>query len=204
MLVELSKDHMAESVFLLQPTRPILCTTKNDDGSDHVAPFSWVNPVSQNPPRLALALLNSPRRQHSLENIEKTGEFVVNIPDLILVESLVRCSYKTKRGENKFERSGYTRLPSIKVAPPSIKECRAHLECKLVQAINAGDHTLLIADIVHASYDNNAYGKDLLIKADAFEPVIHVTNYCLPDSQVHIFLRPGGEYVVNVPYYEDE
>jgi len=76
-------------VFLSQLGRPILCTTKNNDGSDHVAPFSWINPVSHKPPRIALALLNSPKKQQSLENIERSAEFVVNMPAIHLMNCVM-------------------------------------------------------------------------------------------------------------------
>lgn len=197
---DVSPEKLYDSVFLLQPSRPILCTTKNEDGSDHVAPFSWINPASYKPPRVALALQNSPKKQHSLENIERTGEFVVNIPSLDIAEKLVECSYKTKSGENKFERSEFKRLSSRKVQPPGVQECRAHLECKLLSKMPAGDHTILIADIVHACYDDEAYGFDMLIKLDKFTPAIHLKNYYLEDSQVHVFLSPGGSHVTEVQY----
>ena len=193
-------DKLFNSVFLLQPSRPILCTTKNEDGSDHVAPFSWINPASHKPPRIALALVNSPKKQHSLDNIERTGEFVVNIPGLELADKLVECSYSTKFGENKFERSGFTRLPSAIIEAPGIKECRAHLECKVINSVNAGDHTLLIADIVNAQYDEDAFGNNLLVRLENFTPTVHVADYCLKDSQMHIFLAPSRAHVAEVPY----
>lgn len=191
---------LAKSVFLLQPGRPILCTTKNSDGSNHVAPFSWINPVSHKPPRVALALLNSPKKQQSLLNVESTGEFVVNMPGLELAEKLVECSFLTEEGENKFVRSGFTPLPSIKVKPPGIKECKAHLECRLINSINTGDHTLLVADVVYASYDLRAYGPSLLINTEEFIPAIHLFNFNLDKSQIHIFLRASSTHTIEVPY----
>lgn len=196
-------EKLLDSVFLLQPSRPILCTTKNEDGSDHVAPFSWMNPISHDPPRIALALLNKPQKQHSLENIERTGEFVVNIPDIKIAEKLVECSYSTKFGENKFERSGFTRLPSMHIKPPGIKECRAHLECKLINAIDVGDHTLLISDIVNAQYDECAFSQNLLVRLSEFTPTIHIANYSLDKSQIHIFLASSGAHVTEVPYPQE-
>lgn len=196
----MSDQELFNSVFLLQPSRPILCTTKNEDGSNHVAPFSWINPVSHKPPRVALALMNTPQKQHSLENIERTGEFVINIPDLDSAEKLVETSYSTKFGENKFVRSGFTKMDSSSVEPVSIQECRAHLECKVINSIVTGDHTLLIADILCAKYDEEAFGPGLLIKLDKYKPVIHMTSYVLKQSQVHVFLSPSGTYTTEVPY----
>ena len=197
-------SELFNSVFLLQPGRPILCTTKNSDGSNHVAPFSWINPVSYKPPRVALALLNDPKKQQSLGNIERTGEFVVNLPGFDLAEKIVETSYSTKFGENKFERSGFTSLASVKVEPQGIEECKAHLECKVINSINAGDHTLLIADVVHASYDEEAFSPSLLMKIEKFMPAVHIFNFNLEQSQLHIFLAPGSTHSIEVPYPKEK
>lgn len=188
------------SVFLLQPSRPILCTTKNEDGTDHVAPFSWINPISHKPPRVALALMSKPQKQKSLQNIERTGEFGVNIPDMNLAEKLVECSFSTKFGENKFDRSGFTRMPSVTIKPNCIIECRANLECKVVELIDAGDHTLIIADILHAKYDEAAFSSNLLINTQNFKPVIHLQNFNLEKSQLHVFMSSESTQTLEVPY----
>lgn len=200
----ISEDRFFDSVFLMQPSTPILCTTKNDDGSDHVAPFGWVTPVSYKPPRVALALLNNPKKQHSLENIERTGEFVVNMPDIDLADKLVLASYWTMFGENKFDRSGFTRLPSNKVAPPGIAECKAHLECRVINTIVTGDHTLLIADVVSAQYDDDAFTPSLIINLNKYRPTVHLHNFVLENSQVHIFMMSGGACISEVTFPKED
>ena len=189
-----------KAVFLLQPSRPILCTTKNEDGSDHVSTFSWINPVSFKPPQVGLALLNSPKKQHSLCNIERSGEFVVNLPSMKLAEQMVLASYWPVFNENKFDRSTFTRLPAKKVAPVAIAECTAHLECKVLELINPGDHTLIIADVLAAYYDEDAYSEGMLINLREFEPVIHLQNFELQDSQIHVFMKPGGAETLEVSF----
>lgn len=197
---EFKKSELYNSIFLLQPSRPILCTTINEDGTDHISTFSWINPVSHKPPRVALALMSKPKKQKSLENIERTGEFGVNIPDMSMIEKMVECSYSTKFGENKFDRSGFTRLPSVNIKPPCIEEGMASLECKVINKIDAGDHTLIIADIAYAKYDEEAYSPNLLIKLPKFRPVIHVQNFNLEKSQLHVFLSSDSTETIEVPY----
>lgn len=198
---KIMKDsELLNSVFLLQPSRPILCTTKNEDDTDHVAPFSWINPVSQKPPRVALALLSKPKKQRSLENIERTGEFGINIPDLSIAEKLVECSFSTKFGENKFDRSGFTRMPSTSIKPNCIMECKANLECKVKELIDAGDHTLIIADILNAKYEEDSFSKSLLINMQNFKPVIHLQSFNLEKSQIHVFMSSDSSQVIEVAY----
>ena len=187
-----------------KPGRPILCTTKNEDGTDHVAPFGWINPVSFKPPRVGLALQNTPKKQHSLTNIERTGEFLVNLPDMALAEQLVLASYWQMHGENKFDRSGFTRLPAKKIAPVAIKECRAHLECKVIDMSVPGDHTLILADVVAAYYDKGAFVGNMLINMQEFKPMLHLQSYVLEKSQVHVFMEPGGSYTTEVMFPSGE
>lgn len=196
----IEENELCNSVFLLQPSRPILCTTKNEDDTDHVAPFSWINPASQTPPRVALALLSKPKKQKSLENIERTGEFGINIPDLSMVEKLVGCSFSTKFGENKFDRSGFARMPSVTIKPNCIMECRANLECRVHNLIDAGDHTIIIADILHAKYDEDAFSSNLLINTQNFKPVIHLQSFNLEKSQLHVFLSAENSQTIEVSY----
>jgi len=201
-------DYFERSAFLLHPSRPILCTTLNEDGSNHVAPFSWINPVSYKPPMISLALLSSPNKQHSLVNIERTKEFIINLPDLDLAEQLVLASYETWKGENKFERSGFTAIPPKKVNPVAIKECRAHLECKAFRIETVGDHALILADVVAAYHDEDAYTENLMINLKNFSPMVHLQNFNgdpkdawnLYPGQLHVFMNPGGAYAADVPY----
>ncbi|MGE5629669.1 MAG: flavin reductase family protein [Caulobacteraceae bacterium] len=200
MRISIKSEDLCKSVFLLQPSRPILCTTKNDDDTDHVAPFSWINPISHKPPRVALALLSKPQKQKSLQNIERTGEFGINIPDMTMAEKLIQCSFSTKFEENKFDRSGFTRIPSVYIKPNCIMECRANLECKVLKLMDAGDHTLIIADILHAKYDDDAFSSNLLINTQNFRPVIHLQNFNLEKSQLHVFLSSESTQTLEVPY----
>lgn len=200
MKTNIDKKNICDSIFLLQPSRPILCTTKNENLSDHVAPFGWVMPVSFNPPMVGMALLNSPEKQHTLINIERDGEFVVNIPDMNIVDKLVETSYATKNNENKFDRSGFTSIPSKQVKPVSIGECRAHLECKVSEIIVSGDHNLVVGNVVWAVFDNEAFSSDLLIKLENFEPAFNVKHYKMKDYQAHVFSSHKGTRIIEVDY----
>jgi len=205
---EIPLNTFERSVFLLQPGRPILCTTLGEDGSNHVAPFAWINPVSFKPPMVGLSLLSAPKKQQSLENIERTGEFVVNLPDLALAEKLVLTSYETLQNENKFERSGFTALPAKKVRPVAIEECRAHLECKVTSISYPGDHALILANVLAAYHDDGAFSDNQIINLKNFQPMLHLQHFSsdpadpwnLCPGQVHVFVEPGSAYVADVPY----
>jgi flavin reductase (DIM6/NTAB) family NADH-FMN oxidoreductase RutF len=51
------------------------------------------------------------------------------------------------------EDAGFTALRASKVKPPRIAECRAHLECALVEHKDFGEEVWLLGRVVAASAD---------------------------------------------------
>lgn len=99
-------------------------------------------------------------------NIQTTGEFVVNVPGVELVEKLHALARKGHPSwENELRRAGLTEIPSRVVKPPRVKECRVHLECKaelLYEVDNARElksHKM--------GTDVLIYGKILALSGDA-------------------------------------
>jgi len=172
-------------VLLLQPSRPVLCTTVDPDGSDHIAPFGWCMPVSQKPPVLAVAIHHSPEKSKSLENIERTGEFVINLPHSGLAEETIRTAFPKDGTLHKFNFSMFTRQESRIVTPVGIKECVASLECKLAEVQYIGDHALIIGNVVFATFEPLAY-KGMAWNVEHFQPLIHLGHRSYKDgTQVH-------------------
>lgn len=153
-----------------------MLTTLNEDGSVNVAPFGWNMPVSANPPRVAVALVNSPPN-NTLTNILREKEFVLNVPTMQVADRLVRASYQHPKGVSKFTAVGFGRLESRSIRTPGIAECRASLECRLYTAVDAGDHTLVLGDVITATFEDEDFTPELMLKADTAWPVIHLDQY---------------------------
>jgi flavin reductase (DIM6/NTAB) family NADH-FMN oxidoreductase RutF len=128
------------------------------------------------------------RYSHKL--IEETREFVVNIPTIDIIDALFFCGRVSGRSCDKFKEARLTPLPARKVKPPIIKECIAHLECKLQSQFTAGDHTVFVGEIVeaYANKDVLAGGRYNLEKARI---VCHVGEDEFTTLQPKIF-RPTG------------
>jgi flavin reductase (DIM6/NTAB) family NADH-FMN oxidoreductase RutF len=54
------------------------------------------------------------------------------------------------------ERIGLTPIPALKVKPPLIEECKAHLECIYIQHLTFGQEVILLGEIVAACADRLA------------------------------------------------
>jgi flavin reductase (DIM6/NTAB) family NADH-FMN oxidoreductase RutF len=199
MKVILSEERMGECWAFLQPSRPAMITTLNDDGTTNVAPFGWNMPVSANPPRVSVALVNSPPNR-TLRNIHREKEFVLNIPTMKVAAKLVQSSYQHSKEVNKFTAVGFQSLESRFIRTPGIAECRASLECVFYKEIEAGDHTLIIGDVKAVTFEEDDYTEDFTLNINQAWPIIHLDQYKERGGQVHSFIGPEGLHNIFVPY----
>jgi flavin reductase (DIM6/NTAB) family NADH-FMN oxidoreductase RutF len=91
---------------------------------------------------------------HTSQNIEATGEFVINYASYSLKEKVVHTGLMFSEGVNELEKAGLTALPALTVKPPRIEECFQHIECRLNQIIRPSE------------YQNNFVGDVLSISAN--------------------------------------
>jgi flavin reductase (DIM6/NTAB) family NADH-FMN oxidoreductase RutF len=136
--------------------RPIAwVSTWSENGVANCAPYSFFNVFSEEPP---LCLVSFNRRsdgqlKHSLKNIRRTGEFVVNLADEATAEAMHISSYEIPESESEFEKTGLTPVPALLVKHPRIAEAPASFECKLERHIEFGpQREVVIGEIllVHA------------------------------------------------------
>jgi flavin reductase (DIM6/NTAB) family NADH-FMN oxidoreductase RutF len=136
--------------------RPIAwASTVDEDGNPNLAPYSFFNAFSSNPP---IVVFSSNRRvsnnttKDTLYNIEKTGEVVINMVNYALVRQMAVTGVEFPKGINEFEKSGLTMLPSDLVKPFRVKESPVHFECKVDKIIPLGEEGgaghLIICNIV--------------------------------------------------------
>jgi len=74
-----------------------------------------------------------------------------------IVKQTLFCGRRSGKEFDKFKETKLTPMPAKTVEAPIIKECIAHLECKLYKQIPAGDHTLFIGEIQTAYADENVF-----------------------------------------------
>lgn len=107
-----------------------------------------------NPPLVAVSI--APRR-HSHKLIRETREFVVNVPTTEILDATYLCGTLSGKDHDKFKEANLTPLPARKVKPPIIKECAAHLECKLQNQFETGDHTIFVGEVVEAYANKDVF-----------------------------------------------
>lgn len=143
--------------------RPIcFASTVDKAGNVNLSPFSFFNMFSSNPP----VVIFSPARRvrdnttkHTLENLKEVPEVVINIVtyDMVQKVSLASCEYP--KGTDEFIKAGFTKEPATIIAPPMVKECKAKLECKVLEikplGENGGAGQLVIAEVLVAHINDD-------------------------------------------------
>jgi len=115
---------------------------------------SWITPCSIKPPLVVIAV-NPKNFSHEL--IKNTGEFTVNIPNVLLLDKLHFCGTSSGRDIDKIEKLSLTPVEAQILKTPLIEECIGYLECKVIHNIEVGDHTLFIAEVLAASANDDLF-----------------------------------------------
>jgi flavin reductase (DIM6/NTAB) family NADH-FMN oxidoreductase RutF len=134
------RDFYLHMVRLITP-RPIAwVSTVSPEGVTNLAPYSFFNGVGANPPSVVFCPVNrrDGSKKDSLLNIEKNGEFVVNVVSFDLAEKMNQTSADYPAEVSEFQACGLTELASERVKPPRLGESAAQFECTLMQAIQLG------------------------------------------------------------------
>jgi flavin reductase (DIM6/NTAB) family NADH-FMN oxidoreductase RutF len=139
--------------------RPIaLVTSINSLGDRNCAPFSYFNAVCHDPPLVAITVCTQGRdhvQKDTLNNIEQTNEFVVNIMSEWYIESANHTCGAFPPDVDEITLSGLTTLPSTKVKPERIAEAAIQMECQTYSITpihnDAKEHTasMIIGRIVN-------------------------------------------------------
>jgi len=164
--------------------RPIAwVSTVAPDGRTNLAPFSFFQGVTANPPTLMFVPVNNRDggKKDTVRNIELVPEFVVNLVPRALAESMNRTSALLPYGESEFEAFGIARAPSSRVRPPRVDGAPVAFECALHQIVHIGEGPLAA---------NVIFGR--ILAAHVREDVLGPGG--LPDAQkLDLVGRMGGE-----------
>jgi flavin reductase (DIM6/NTAB) family NADH-FMN oxidoreductase RutF len=157
-----------ESYKLLHPRPVVLICAKSKEGKVNVMSCSWITPVSDDPPLIAVSLWKE-GYTHNL--IDETGEFTVNIPSSKLLEQVWLAGTKSGDKVDKIKLLKLNTVASETIGAPIIEECLGALECKVENRIEVGEQILYIARTKRACVEKVFFKKDAWTE-DA-EPLLH-------------------------------
>ncbi|MFC1594503.1 flavin reductase family protein [Candidatus Omnitrophota bacterium] len=127
----------------------IVLVTSAFEKKVNIATIAWSTPVSHTPALLAISVA---KKHYTAELIQSSYEFIVNIPTFDLLEQVLLCGAQSGRTVDKFAATKLTVGKSHCLEhTPLIEECIGHIECRVKQAMDSGDHFLFVAEPVYAS-----------------------------------------------------
>lgn len=123
--------------------RPIaFASTVDEQGIPNLAPYSFFNVFSSNPPILVFSSnrrVSNGTTKDTLQNVISTKEVVINVVSYSIVRQMSLTSAEFPPNVNEFTKSGLTPLPSDLVAPFRVAESPIHFECKVNDVIPFGE-----------------------------------------------------------------
>ncbi|WP_299834396.1 flavin reductase family protein [uncultured Tenacibaculum sp.] len=151
--------------------RPIaFASTIDEEGNPNLSPFSFFNVFGANPPIMIFSPARSVRNnttKHTLDNVEKTKEVVINVVNYDIVQQMSLSSTMYPKGVNEFVKSGLTMLPSEEVKPFRVAESPVQFECKVNDVIYTGNEggagNLIVCEVVKLHVNEDVLNEEGLI-----------------------------------------
>ena len=177
--------------------RPIAwLTTVGPTGVVNAAPFSFFNVFAEDPPLCMVAINRRPdgRIKDSWTNIERTGQFVVNLTDEPLARKMHESSgdFPPEVGEPDY--LGLKLAPSVDVAPPRLADAPWSMECKTWQTITVkDDRCLVMGEGLRFHIRDELWDpKAMRVHMDRYHPVgrMFADRYCRTDDRMEFPAAP--------------
>ena len=166
--------------------RPIcFASTMDENGTPNLAPFSFFNVFSSNPPVAVFSPSRSGRtgaHKDTYNNVKKVDEVVINLVDYAMVEQMSLASSPYAPEVDEFIKSGLTPIPSETIRPFRVKESPVQLECKVIDVKELGE--------------NGGAGNLIICKILK----MHIAEHILDDKQmidqekIDLVARMGGDW----------
>ena len=148
--------------------RPIgWISTVNREGVVNLAPYSFFNAVSSDPPMVFYGANGTHAadggEKDSLRNVRESGEFVCNLVTWELRHAMNDTATPAPHGVDEMQVTGLAQLPSRMVKPPRVVGSPAHLECKVHQLLElpadprSGKRNVMVIGHVVAVHIDDAY-----------------------------------------------
>jgi flavin reductase (DIM6/NTAB) family NADH-FMN oxidoreductase RutF len=134
---------------MLYPAPLALVSCGDNPKNFNIITIAWAGTLCSEPPMAYISVRPS---RYSHEIIKKTGEFVINLPNVKLARATDYCGVKSGREVNKFSHLKLTPLPSEQVKAPLIAECPLNIECRVTEIKPLGSHDMFMAQVlaIHA------------------------------------------------------
>lgn len=180
--------------------RPIAwVTTIGPTGVVNAAPFSFFNAFCEDPPLCMFAANRKPNGEDkdTFLNIQRTGEFVVNLADEPLARAMHESSgdFPPEIGEPDY--LGLKLAPSTAISVPRLADTPWAMECKLWKLIDVNDdRRLIMGEGIHFHIRDELWDDEAMrVHMDRYHPIgrMFADRYCRTDDRVMFPAAEGAK-----------
>ena len=172
--------------------RPIaFASTIDSKGNINLAPFSFFNVFSANPPIMIFSPARSGRTNElkdTYNNVKEVPEVVINVVTHDMVHQMSLASSPYDSNISEFEKAGFTSLASDMITPPRVKESPVQFECKVNEVIELGDQggagNLIICEVLRIHLKESLLDQNEMIDQHKIDLVSRMGGnwYCRADK----------------------
>ena len=195
-----SLDHKELSVPILHQyllgsigPRPIaFASTVDKEGNRNLAPFSFFNVFSANPPILIFSPARSGRMNTTKDthnNVKEVAEVVINVVTYDMVHQMSLASSPFEAGVDEFEKAGFTPVASDTIRPFRVKESPVQLECKVLEVKELGENggagNLVICEVLKIHISESVLDQKGMIDQEKIDLVSRMGGnwYCRANGE---------------------
>ena len=183
--------------------RPIGFTGSiSKDGQINLAPFSYHNAFSSNPPMVGISPAFSGRTgeaKNTLTNILDTKEFTLSVVSHDMVEQMNICAAEFPPEVDEFEKSGLTKHTSKMISVPGVGESPLIMECKFIQHVQFSDKpaggNLLLGEIVYFHTREDVFEKSGKIDPAKVDQVARMGYDWYSRANQGLFELPAPQFI---------
>ena len=175
--------------------RPIgWISTVSKDGVGNLAPYSFFNGVSDDPPMVQFCPNGSHAEggaKDTLQNVHDTGEFVFNMVGHDMTDAMNVSSGPVPRSEDEMVLAGLAAAPCEKVKPQRVRDAAASFECVHVKTVdlpsgkNGSPNSLVIGQVVGIHVRDDVINEEGFVDVLKIKPLARLgyMDYTVVESQ---------------------
>lgn len=126
---------------------PIVLVSSHHKGQSNIMTMGWYTLMQFSPSLIGCFIVDY---NHSHDMIRKSGQCIINLPTVDLLQEVIGIGNCHGQDIDKFEKFGLTPQLAKQVEAPLIKECYANFECVLHDKKLLPSYSFFILEVVKA------------------------------------------------------
>jgi flavin reductase (DIM6/NTAB) family NADH-FMN oxidoreductase RutF len=142
-------DATAKTAILRHFPYGLYVVTVGHGGEEHGMTANWVTQAAFDPPMVVVAVENGSR---TIEMIRDAHHFAVNVLQKGQRDLAAKLGRSSEQSPHKLK--GIKTKPAPGANTPVLADCLGWVECRLITTLPAGDHTLVLGEVIEAGADH--------------------------------------------------